>query len=61
MSYADLQQNTHTVHLDNYGDIANAAQVIVNGCTRIVGGKSLTNGQRFHGNKQNVVVRGASC
>lgn len=56
-----IMQNTHTVRLDSYDAIANAARVITNACTRVYSGQSVTNGQRFHGNKQNVVVRGQDC
>ncbi|KAF4551509.1 Hypothetical protein D9617_13g100090 [Elsinoe fawcettii] len=47
--------NTSPFSLGSFSDIANAAQVIVNDCSR--GGNDVS-GQRFHDNNINVIVRG---
>ncbi|KFA80912.1 hypothetical protein S40288_07979 [Stachybotrys chartarum IBT 40288] len=50
--------NTHSVSLNSWDDVANAARVLVNQCSMTISGIRVTYGQRFHGNRQNVVVRG---
>ncbi|KAM5527192.1 hypothetical protein FOXYSP1_20461 [Fusarium oxysporum f. sp. phaseoli] len=58
--------NSRVVELGSFSNIADAAQLIVNSCSEWFFDGSLdsgwyVNGQRFHNDRINVIVRGSNC